>query len=262
MHYRGVVLLTWLLRRLEELWIPVTRHAGHMQFGLVDIFFFLRTFLAGWYMLRHTHSTLKWFSVEGFEVSRLRGTQTCSFHCEHLLIFSSGISKWIFVLPHVSYRITEWLTLEETSEGHLVQNSATAGSPRASCPGPCPAGFLITPCMETSQPLWVPCSSSHSHSKSFLMFRWSIICFTVCPLPLVLSLSTTGNSLAPSLYPRFIYLYTLIRFPPPPKPFLLSAFLIWEMFQSLNDLCGPSLDSVQYIHVSLVLSSPEMDTVL
>jgi len=34
--------------------------------------------------------------------------------------------------------------------------------------------------------------------KFFLMFRQSFLCFSLCPLPLVLSLGTTENSLAPS----------------------------------------------------------------
>ena len=34
--------------------------------------------------------------------------------------------------------------------------------------------------------------------KFFLMFSWSFLCFSLCPLPLVLLLGTTGKSLAPS----------------------------------------------------------------
>jgi len=33
--------------------------------------------------------------------------------------------------------------------------------------------------------------------KFFLLFSWSFLCFSLCPLPLVLSLGTTGKSLAP-----------------------------------------------------------------
>jgi len=32
------------------------------------------------------------------------------------------------------------------------------------------------------------------------------------------------------------------------------------MLQSLNYLCSASLDSLQYVHASLVLGSPELDT--
>jgi len=34
--------------------------------------------------------------------------------------------------------------------------------------------------------------------KFFLMFSWNFLCFSLCPLPLVLSLGTTGKSLATS----------------------------------------------------------------
>ena len=34
--------------------------------------------------------------------------------------------------------------------------------------------------------------------KFFLVFSWSFLCFSLCPLPLVLSLVTTEKSLAPS----------------------------------------------------------------
>ena len=34
--------------------------------------------------------------------------------------------------------------------------------------------------------------------KFFLVFSWSFLCFSLCPLPLVLALGTTGKSLAPS----------------------------------------------------------------
>jgi len=34
--------------------------------------------------------------------------------------------------------------------------------------------------------------------KFFLMFRWNFLCFSLCPFPLVLSLDTTEESLAPS----------------------------------------------------------------
>jgi len=70
--------------------------------------------------------------------------------------------------------------------------------------------------------------------------------------------------LAPSLQ-VFIYIDKI-----PPEPSLLQAeesqlshlLLIGDILQSLNHLYGPSLDSLQYVHVSLVLGSPELDTVL
>ena len=42
-----------------------------------------------------------------------------------------------------------------------------------------------------------------------------------------------------------------------------QPFLIGQMFHSLHHLCGSLLDSLRYIlHVSLVLKSPELVTVL
>ncbi|KAK4806816.1 hypothetical protein QYF61_005612 [Mycteria americana] len=41
---------------------------------------------------------------------------------------------------------------------------------------------------------------------------------------------------------------------------LSPPLLICEVLQSLNHFHGPSLDSLQYVHVSLVLRSPELDT--
>ena len=97
------------------------------------------------------------------------------------------------------------------------------------------------------------------------MFRGNLLCFSLCPWPLVLSLGTTEESLAQSsLHPHFRYLYTFIRclcaFSSPgwtvPD---LSAFprtspapdcymSLWP-FVALSPVC-PSL------------SSPELDTVL
>ena len=43
--------------------------------------------------------------------------------------------------------------------------------------------------------------------KFFLMFSWNFLCFSLCPLPLVLSLGTTEKSLAPSSWhPPWRYL--------------------------------------------------------
>jgi len=46
------------------------------------------------------------------------------------------------------------------------------------------------------------------------------------------------------------------------KSQLSQPFLIREMLQSLNHVCGPLQDSLWYVPVSLVLRSPDLDTVL
>ena len=50
--------------------------------------------------------------------------------------------------------------------------------------------------------------------KCFPMFGGNLLCFSVCTLPLVLSLGTTEKGLAlSSLHPRFRYFHTLMRSP-------------------------------------------------
>ena len=43
---------------------------------------------------------------------------------------------------------------------------------------------------------------------------------------------------------------------------LSQPFFIGEVLQHLHHLCGPLLDSLQSVHVSVVLRSPELDTAL
>jgi len=57
-------------------------------------------------------------------------------------------------------------------------------------------------------PLWAACSRALSPfkvKKFFLMFRQNILCFSLCPLPLVLSLGTTEKCLAPGTNVLFWY---------------------------------------------------------
>jgi len=99
------------------------------------------------------------------------------------------------------------------------------------------------------------------------MFRGNLLCFSLCPLPLFLG---TGHDrkepdsvlFAPSIQ-LFIYInkiplsLLIAKLNSPSQPFLIA-----EVLQSLNPLHGPSWYSFQYIHVSLVLRSPELDTAL
>lgn len=76
---------------------------------------------------------------------------------------------------------------------------AREGPPRAACPGPCSGSFRTSARMEMAQPLCVPCASAQSSlqwKKCFLMFRRNLLFLSLCPLPVVLSLGTTGKSLA------------------------------------------------------------------
>jgi len=65
----------------------------------------------------------------------------------------------------------------------------------------------------SGQPLAI-LGHTHRVKKYFLMFRWTLLCFSLCPLPVVLSLGTTERSLALSAsQPPCRYLYTLRRCP-------------------------------------------------
>lgn len=92
--------------------------------------------------------------------------------------------------------------------------------------------------------------------------------FRAGPLALVLLLCTTEKSRAlSSLLYAFRNLYKLIR---SPKPSVLQAeqselsqsFPTGEMLWSLHHLSHPWLVSLQYVHVSLGLRSPDLDTEL
>jgi len=142
---------------------------------------------------------------------------------------------------------------------------AKAGHPRASCSGPCPDGFGTSPRSKTPQPPWVTCASACPPSPSDVQREPPVFQFVShCLLsPHWAPLKTAW--LHPAMHAPFRYLYTLIRFPP--EPSLLQAeqsqlsqpFLIGEMHRTLHHLHGPLLNSIQYVHVRLVLRSPELD---
>lgn len=90
------------------------------------------------------------------------------------------------------------------------------------------------------------------------MFTWNLVCFGLCPLPLVLPLGTTEKGTALSfwiyvLFPTYLQVFLYID-EIPLEPFLLQTkqcqlsqpFLTAQVLQSLLHLCGP-LDSLQYV---------------
>ncbi|PKU38985.1 hypothetical protein llap_10711 [Limosa lapponica baueri] len=87
-------------------------------------------------------------------------------------------------------------------------------------------------------------------------------------LPLVLSLDTTGKSLALFYVPSLQVFISIEKISPEPSLFqaeqsqLSQPFLVGEILQTLQHLCGPLLGSLQYVHVSLAMDNPELDTVL
>lgn len=77
-----------------------------------------------------------------------------------VVYYSLGILVAIEMLK--DHRITEWLKLEVTSEGHVVQTPAQTGPSRASLPGLWLDEFWILPWRETPQPPWGTYSNTHS----------------------------------------------------------------------------------------------------
>lgn len=133
-------------------------------------------------------------------------------------------------------------------------------------PGPHPVGSDDLRWGDSSMSLGSLCQLSviHTAQMCFLMLRWNLLFSRLCHLSLVLALSTTGRSLSlSSLHPPFKYLHNLLKC-------LLSllvsrlntaSYFIWEVLQALQHLCGPTLESLQYIQVSPVLLSLELDPV-
>lgn len=147
-----------------------------------------------------------------------------------------------------------------------------SGTPRASCPEPCPDGFWVTPMTETpnlsGQLMAV---LSHHHSE-------------VCPdvhrePPMFGSLesgpiaSGCGTGHHWKEHGSVLIAGSLQTFVPidefPPWSLLRSGqsqlsqpFLIGQMLQSLHHPCDPFLDCLQYVHVSFVLGGPYLDPAL
>jgi len=114
---------------------------------------------------------------------------TCPLHCAVGHLLPKG------------HRITEWWGLEDTSVAHLVQTSCRS---RVAYSRLHRTTFrrVLNISREgdstTSLGSLCQCSFTLRGKKFFLMFRRNFLCFSVCPLPLVLSLDTTEKSLAPS----------------------------------------------------------------
>lgn len=86
----------------------------------------------------------------------------------------------------------------------------------------------------------------HPHNKQCFMYRWSFLCFSLCPVPLCLPLGITEKSLAlSSSHPPS---RNFIRFPLLSSPAALSS-------PQMRDAAVP----LQYARVSFILGSPKLN---
>lgn len=92
--------------------------------------------------------------------------------------------------------ITEWLRLVGTS-GFIWLDSSPAGPPRAGCPDQCPGSYWRSP-RRRFYSLWAACTFSPAQHRSALWSSELPVFLFVLPLPLVLALGSTKESLAPS----------------------------------------------------------------
>lgn len=135
-------------------------------------------------------------------------------------------------------RIIGWLRSEETSRGHLLQL-------------PC-SGKATYSQLTTIASRWLSNTSKNRESttslgnltvKCFVMFRRNLLCFILCPLPLLLChwapLKRAGSTFfAPSLLAVWFYMY------------LVGFFLIYKNERFPPCLLFSSLNSPSYLSLS------------
>lgn len=83
-----------------------------------------------------------------------------------------------------------WFTEPQSGWGWKGLLEVIPSNPRANCPGPHPDVFQKSPRRDTPQSLWSTCACSPSHAewKTFLVVRRKLLCFSLCPCLLLLSL--------------------------------------------------------------------------
>lgn len=114
--------------------------------------------------------------------------------------------------------------------GHLVSPSLVKqGHLKQVCPEPSEDGFRLSPRREIPKRPWVTCAQCLVTPT--LLCSENPLCFSLGPLPLLLSPGITEKSLtSPSLLPPFRYWFTLMTFslhllfsrPNSPRPFLID----------------------------------------
>lgn len=110
------------------------------------------------------------------------------------------------------HRMTEWIGLEGTYNNCLILPSTQSRISYSRLPWTMSSWVLRISTDEastTSLGNLLHCWTTISVKYLFLMFKWIILYFNVCPLSLVLSLVTTEKSLALSsfLHPSVVYIH-------------------------------------------------------
>lgn len=121
-------------------------------------------------------------------------------------------------------------------------------SVRAGCSDLCPVGYLQGQRLNSlfEQPVPV---LDHLHRKKLSYVYMKFLVFSMCSLPLVLSLGRGWVCCLYSSHRVFMcmdkspWAFSRLRSP--------SSLLLCQVLQSLNHLCSSVLDSLQYVHVSL-----------
>ncbi|TRZ25552.1 hypothetical protein HGM15179_001611 [Zosterops borbonicus] len=102
---------------------------------------------------------------------------------------------------NMSHRITEWIWLEGTAVGCLVQSPILAGLSQRTWHRIVSRWFVnISSEGHPTSSLGnlYRCGFTHTAQKLFLMFWWNFLGINFCPLPLVLLPDTTEQRLDPS----------------------------------------------------------------
>ena len=146
-------------------------------------------------------------------------------------------------------KITEWLRLEESSVGHLVQPPHS--------PGPHPDGFLRSPRRILHNPSGQPLSVLQNKYSSSCLGRTS--CSSLCPLLLLLAMGTTEKSLAPFFPASYLQVYVDIdeitdHSPLCSSPVFFSEAVWWLQYYAIR-ACGWNVVILQisgtFIHLAL-----------
>lgn len=102
------------------------------------------------------------------------------------------------------------------------------------------------------------------NKRCFVLFKQNFLYFSLCPLPLVLSLDSTQNHLSP--FSLRCLLVVFMHGQGPSKHSYLcaehyqlsEALFVWMVLHSFNCLCGPPLDSLQKVHFPLQSSTHQV----